>query len=68
VLAVLGDDRPHRLEQHGDRRLVVGSEDRAGRVAHAAVLDDRLDPAVGRCRVEVRAEDERRACSRGVQA
>ena len=62
VRPALGQDPPHRLEHHRDRRLVVGAEDRPPRVAdHALVVDDRLDRAVGRHGVEVRAEEDRRA-------
>ena len=47
------------FEHRRDGRLVVRAEDRAGRVAHDAVLDHRLDRALGRNRVEVRAEEDR---------
>ena len=50
-----------RLEHRRDGGLVVGAEDRPGRVADDAVLDDRLDRPLRRHRVEVRAEEERRA-------
>jgi hypothetical protein len=47
-------------EHRDDGRLVVGAEDRPGRVAdEAGLVDDRLDRGFGRNRVEVRAEEER---------
>ena len=56
----LGHDPPRRLEHHGDRRLVVGPEDRAAGVPDDAVLDDRLERPGGRNRVEMGAEEDRR--------
>ena len=43
VRTSLRHDPPRRLEHHGDRRLVVGPEDRAAGVSDDAVLDDGLD-------------------------
>ena len=61
VLALLLEHAPHRLEHDHDRGLVVRAEDRSGGVAHDAVLaDDRVDPRLGRHRVGVRAEEDRR--------
>ena len=48
------------LDHRRHRRLVVSAEDRARRVAHDSVLDDGLDRPLGRHRVEVRAEEDRR--------
>ena len=60
--APLLDDPPRGLDHGDDRRLVVGAEDRPARVPDDAVLDDHgLERAVERDRVEVRAEEERRA-------
>ena len=55
-------DEPGRgLEHCGDRRLVVGSEDRCRRVANDVVVcDDRFDRPFRRDRVEVGAEEDRR--------
>ena len=61
---VLGEHAPHALEHRGDRRLVVGAEDRAAGVADDAVLDDRLELPVRRHGVQVRAEEERRPLGR----
>ena len=61
VRTALGEHSPRRLEHDGHGRLVVGAEDRAGRVANDAVLDGRLDRPVGRDGVEMRAEEERDA-------
>ena len=60
VRKVLAEHAPHALEHRRNRRLVVAAEDRAARVADDAVLDDRLELPVGRHRVHVRAEEERR--------
>ena len=62
VLPLLVEDPPHRLEHHDDGGLVVRAEDRPGRVADDAVLDDDgLDRRLGRNRVRVRAEEDRRS-------
>ena len=60
MVPVLGEYAPRRLEHHGDRRLVVCSKDRPGRVAHDAVVDDGLDRPCRRDGVEVSAQEERR--------
>ena len=61
VLATLVEDAANRLEHDDDRRLVVRAEDRPGGIADDAVLaDDRVDPRLGRNRVRVRAEEDRR--------
>ena len=58
----VGHDTARRLEHGRDGGLVVRSEDRAGRVAHDALLvDHRLDRAFRRDGVEVRAEEDRLA-------
>ncbi len=55
-------DPPRRLDHHGQRRLVVGAEDRPARVADDAVLaHDRLELAVEGDGVEVRAQEDRHA-------
>ena len=60
---------PRRLEHDGDRSLVVRAEDRARGVANEAlVVDDRLDLPRRRHRVEVRAEEDRRAGRRALEA
>ena len=61
VPAALGEDEPGRLEDHGDRRLVVGSEDRVRLVRDDPVRDDGLDRPGCRHRVEMRAEEDRAA-------
>ena len=61
MLALLLEHTPHRFEHDHDGGLVVRSEDRSRRVAHDPVLaDDRVDPRLGRHRVGVRAEEDRR--------
>ena len=56
------DDPARRLDHRHDRRLVVGAENRPARVPHDPVLaEDRLERALRRHRVEVRAEEDRRA-------
>ena len=61
VRPALGEHAPRRLEHRRDGRLVVGAEDRPGRVPDDAVLDHRLDRRGRRHGVEVRAEEERLA-------
>ena len=62
MLTTLVEDPPNRLEHHDDGGLVVRAEDRPGRVADDAVLaDDRVDRRLGRNRVRVRAEEDRRS-------
>ena len=68
VRAVLGDEPARRLEHRRHRRLVVGAEDRAGRVPHHAVGDDRLDRRGRRDGVEVRAQEDRLARARSARA
>ena len=58
VRSPVGDDSPGRLDHRDDGGLVVGAEDRATCVPDDAVLDDRLERALRRNRVEVRAEEE----------
>ena len=61
VLAAFVEDAANRLEHDDDRRLVVRAEDRPGGIADDAVLaDDRVDRRLGRNRVRVRAEEDRR--------
>ena len=59
VPAPLGEDEPCGLEQHRNRRLVVGSQDRSRPVRDDSVRDNRLDRPGGRHRVEMRAEKDR---------
>ena len=61
VRAVLGHDPPRGLEHRGHGGLVVGAEDRATRVVDDAVLEHGLDRPCRRHRVEMGAEEERRA-------
>ena len=61
VRPVLRQDPARRLEHHGDGRLVVGAEDRPGRVADDAVLEHRVDARLRRNRVEMSAQEERRS-------
>ena len=61
VRAVLGEHAAHALEHRDDGRLVVRAEDRPAGVPYDAVLDDRLQRSGRRHRVEVGAEEERRA-------
>ena len=58
---VLCENATRRIEHRRNRRLVVGSEDRVGGIEDHAVVDDGLDRASRRHRVQVRAEEERRA-------
>jgi hypothetical protein len=60
VLPVLRQHAPYPFEHHRDGRFVVRAQDRAAGVPHDAVVDHRLDRALGRHRVEVRAEEDRR--------
>ncbi len=58
----LGENAARTFEHRDDRGLVVGAEDRAARVPDDAVVaEDRLERPVGRNRVQVRAEEERRS-------
>ena len=68
VRSVLGKDPASAFEHRRDGRLVVRAEDRAGRVAHDAVLDHRLDRALGRNRVEMCAQEDGVAAVRRFQA
>ena len=62
VRASLLDDPARGLDHRDDGRLVVGAEDRPAGVPDDAVLaDDGLERALRRHRVEVRAEEDRRA-------
>ena len=66
---VLGDDPPRRLEHHGDRRLVVGAEDRARR--RCGRCRPRRPPARSARRrhgVEMGAEEDRRSLAARVRA
>jgi len=64
VRPVLGEHAPCSLEHRRDCRLVVGSEDRAGRIAdHAVVVDHWLDRRSGRHGVEMGTEEDRRAAA-----
>ena len=67
VLAPTLERAACRLDHRRHGGLVVGPEDRARRVADDPVLDDRLDRSLGRHRVEVRAEEDRRALARGLE-
>ena len=58
------DEPPGRAQHRDDRRLVVGSENRAGGVADDALLDDRFDRAVGRNRVEMGTQEQRHSVAR----
>ncbi len=59
---LLLDDPPRRLDHHGERGLVVGTEDRAACVPHDAVLvHDGLEVAGKGHGVEMRTEEDRRA-------
>ena len=68
VRPVSASTRRVALEHRRDRRLVVGAEDRPAGVPHDAVLDHRLDRALGRHGVEVRAEEDRRPRRRRLEA
>ena len=61
VPPVLGEDTARCLEHHGDGRLVDRAEDRPGGIADDPLVDHRLDRARRRHRVQVRAQEERRA-------
>ena len=62
VLATLVEHATHPFEHRDDGRLVVGAEDRPAGVADDPVLsDDRVDRGLGRHRVRVRAEEDRRS-------
>ena len=62
VLASLLEHTSGGLEHDDDRRLVVGAEDRPRMVPHDAVLaHGRLDHRLGRHRVRVRAQEDRRS-------
>ena len=65
VLATFVEDAANRPEHDDDRRLVVRAEDRPGGIADDSVLaNDRIDPRLGRNRVRVRAEKDRRPSRR----
>jgi hypothetical protein len=58
VRAALLEQAAHGVEHHDDRGLVVGAENRAGRVADDVVLpDDGLDRGLRRDRVGVSAQE-----------
>jgi len=61
VLPPFRQNQAGGLEQHGHRRLVVGAENRVGRARDDSVRDDGLDRPGSGNRVEVRAEEDRRA-------
>ncbi len=60
----LGDEPAHRSEHHRDRGLVVRAKDRPARVPDEPVLEHGLDRAVGRDRVEMGAQEDRRSLRR----
>ena len=68
VRPVLGKNPASAFEHRRDGRLVVRAEDRAGGVAHDAVLDHRLDRALGRNGVEMCAEKDGVAAVRRFEA
>ena len=59
VGSLLEDDRPDRLEHDGERRLVVGADDRRGGVPDDAFAHDRAQRVGGGDGVEVSAEEQR---------
>ena len=58
-VSALDQHAAHAVDHGRDGGLVVGAENRAGRVAHDPVLDHRLDRTGGRHGVEMRAEEDR---------
>ena len=60
---VLRQHASSALQHRSDGRLVVGAEDRPAGVPDDALVDHRLQPALRRNRVEVRAEEDRRAAA-----